>query len=218
MAKAKTQETTQDTEPQENHAAPSAGDLQAFAASLAAEFEKEGAGRVNPDIYWHKMALDKNGEKLNPIKGYLMERRQRPMREDDDGPSFYYVLCLTAPCYLWDGESDDPIYCDPKAQPDGKRFFAWVDERWTLQSLVSYLPKVVQTPGGVSHVAAVNEVLIVPLGQKKLKGGRSVWKAEVYAKEMAATAKPDIPLIAPKTTTPQLPPKAEDAASSDIPF
>lgn len=169
-----------------------------LATALAAEFKKEGGKQVNPDLLWHKF-MTKDG-KINPVQGVILERRERP----DNKTQHYYVMALTRPAILSNSDGEEV------EAPVGS--FAWIDERWCLTTLQSYLPTV-RTHEGLSTIVAVSEVLIVPIAKRELKGGHSVWRADVMARPRAADN--SIPLIAPHTSTPPFP-APEDKA--EIPF
>lgn len=173
-----------------------------MAAELAKEFQEAGGKRVNPDIHFHKFEK-KNGE-LNPLAGVVLERRKRKSEEGKPN-QFYYIIGLTRPTTLFNSDGEEVL--------GEKGMFAWVDERWCLQSLQSHLP-IQREVDGMQQYISLSEVAIIPKGKRKLDGSRTLWVAEVYAKPI----KPDetIPLIAPKANQP--PPQLTKAEQGEIPF
>ena len=177
-------------------------DMAAWAEDAVKQFKDEGARRVNPDIFFHKFELP--GGKLNPIAGIVLDRRER--KSGDGG--FYFILGLTRPTVLFNG--------DKKAVMGTPGMFAWVDEKWCVQSLIDHLPKTCGTPMNV--IQAVTEVIIKPTGKRPLAGGKSVWEAEVYAVNKKPTT--SMPLMAPKANKPAsaLGAGEPDKDDTDIPF
>jgi hypothetical protein len=209
MATKKGSETTMDDTKKSDDAGVTPGD---WAAQAEQEFQKEGAKRVNPDVFFHKFEV---GGKPNPICGVVLARRQRKQEIDQKtgkvkDPQFYYILGLTKPTVLFNGDGD---------VIEGKPgMFAWVDERWCISSLQSFLPRQERMDNGVMRTVEVQEVLVKPTSKKQLKGGQSVWQAEVYSKGHGGEALSRLPLIAPQANQPPPPQIREKHDDEDIPF
>ena len=140
---------------------------------------EEEAGQfavVNPDLHYYRM-LDRDDETIKyGIRGIPVERRQRP----DDEESFYYVIALTAPAVLFDGDGN-------KIEA-GPGDFAWVDERYAFQALKGFLPQRTMDAQGMVGIVGCHEVVIYPDRKINLKGGKTLWKATIQARSFNAGA------------------------------
>lgn len=208
MATRKKKDEEMTETPENGQAIATSGAGADMAAALRAEFEKAGAKQVNVETYFHKFA-DKD-DNINPIAGYLLDRKPRPVKEGEK-QGFYYIIGLTHPTRLWTGEGEEV-----QGKPG---MYAWVDERWSTQSLEAHLPVVGKHPeNGLPSILAVTRVAILPKEKKKLKGGRTLWVSEVMAHVVSpdAVIQHGINLIAPRGNRP--PPALPAGEQGDIPF
>lgn len=190
-----------------------------IAAGLLSPEEADDFAVVNPELdYYKAAALVENsaGEKVErkyAIRGIPLARRERPKAPDDERQGHYYVFVLTAPATLFSREGE-PVEAS-------RGDFAWVDERYALRCLATHLPRTTKDEEGVESYLAVTEVIIRPTSKIALKGGRSLWKFDIRARNLSAVAATGIvALTAPAALPmPAEPPPAEgDDLNGEIPF
>lgn len=157
-----------------------------------------GMAPVTARIYYHR--LEHDGE-LNTIAGILTERRETHYKDGTTG--FYFVVCLTHPCWLA-GDDNEPFEA-----PKGT--FAKVKELAGLKDLARYLPVV-----GAQGFESVCEIVIIPLGKIAIGGGKTMWKFDTFAKKIAAKDSPVTLLAAPTSQAPLG--AGRDQADDVIPF
>jgi hypothetical protein len=167
---------------------------------IAPELKGEGFKIANPEIFFWKpydgevlpgQALEL--DKVNVLRGIIIDRQQRPedLKDDGrDGPRYYFRVAVTADCVLYTHEGE--------AVQASHGIFAWVDERHDLQSLALYLPRRKDGTHELSSpIVEVTEVILTPQRKIKLrKRAQGMWKIQVLNRSIAAAAA-GVPLLAP---------------------
>lgn len=160
---------------------------------------------VNPDIRWYSWKVD---NKLNaPLQGIVAEKRLRKNRETGHDENFY-VIGLTQPAVVVDGTGDNRAFV--MAKPGD---FVAVGEIFALRTLEKYLPQGAKDDNGVLGFMAASEVVIKPIGQRDIGGGKKVWNVKITAEPVQVL--PGTPLMAPHLNAP---PPMLSSGEDDIPF
>lgn len=175
--------------------------------ALAAE--KEGMQLLTPKLFVHRPEIE---EHKIPITGILMGRRVVDF-DDDKEPSgkraqTFYIVALTAPAVLID---DDKKPFKAKAGD-----FALVCERYDLRILSRYMPVTKPDDKGVAGVVNYTKVMITPLKQEPIKGGKKVWKFDVRAVHVDPETVKLPALLVPATAEAALPSNLLDEARGEV--
>lgn len=150
---------------------------------------------VTPSFYPHRPEVD--GE-MNPIAGILCAKR--PVKYRDGRQGEQYIISITHPCQLWNGDEGESFQAEPGT-------FAIVAARPALAELDNYLPS----------AGKVCEVAINPLKKVAISGGRTMWRFSIYARQLDADSV-TVPMLAQPTSTTATVSEPHDEAQEEIMF
>jgi hypothetical protein len=170
-----------------------------------AEWRDDGMERANPPYYfWRPTVIEENKEtgdrieKRNPIQGFVLSTAQRPWSNDPESyqkeieagsPGDFVAVYITKPGTIVTGHDKTQ---PPRVAQIGD--IVWVDLRFDLKTLKNKTPTF---DAQTNKLKAMYKFAAIPNRKDKIKGGREVWKFDLYGKWLftSSTECPKLPEI-----------------------
>lgn len=139
-------------------------------AMVAGEGSMDGFVKLTTDVELYYNPTGPDGQPI-AFQGIVLEKRERAFDPKTGKAGAYFIVQATKPFEVKDGN---------KAWTTAKvGDHVWIDERASYARMSDMLPK--QTSAGTF----VCEVLYKPTSKVALKGGKTMWKGELFAKPLA---------------------------------